>query len=82
MSTWGDHARNVITQALESGRTQGLEGMDLERYVQAQYPYGPRENWPYKAWCKAFNEIVKGVRHGKPKPQRTSATLPGQGELF
>lgn len=76
--TWGDHSRKVITAALESGQKQGLAGKDLERHVQAQYPYGERAMWPYKAWCKAFNDLVMG----KGKRSKPTQDLPGQSKLF
>lgn len=34
--------------------------------IEAAYPFGPRQYWPYKAWCKARKSYM--ARYEKPKP--------------
>ena len=50
MAYWREQSARVIAKALEEGRAQGLEGKDLVKHVDAAYPFGPREHFPYKAW--------------------------------
>ena len=82
--TWGDEAREWIGEALEEGRRQGLEGRELERFVSRAYPFGERRNWPYKAWLRAFDEIVRGGRRRREKraAERREKEGPDQKLLF
>lgn len=76
--TWRDQARPVVTRAIADGRDAGLTGRDLLKHVQAFYPFGPRENWPYKVW---LDEVR--CQLGRRKRKRTQAPdLPDQGALF
>jgi hypothetical protein len=38
--TWRDRMRPLVDQAITSGRSEGLEGKALLRYVQRSYPWG------------------------------------------
>jgi hypothetical protein len=46
--TWRDQARPVVARAIADARDAGLTGRDLLKHVQAFYPFGEREHWPYK----------------------------------
>jgi hypothetical protein len=59
--TWRMEAAAVISEALEEGRAQGLEGKSLARFVSKAYPFGERTNYPYKVWLHEFERQVKGV---------------------
>lgn len=81
--TWSQEARKVIAKALDDAAALNLTGRAREKFVQDRYPFGPRQYWPYRAWCKAFGEMVKGKR----KPERIGRhkalpPLEGQGTLF
>jgi hypothetical protein len=80
MSYWRDKSRSVIAAALKEGRAVGLEGKALEKHVSAAYPFGLRENHPYKIWLSEFNFQVKG-KTNKPKPKHELEAA-GQGSLF
>jgi hypothetical protein len=80
MSKWRECARQMIEKALEEGREAGLGGKELERFISARYPWGPRKNHPYQIWLDEFARQVRGRRssegHARPRD------LPGQGILF
>jgi hypothetical protein len=79
MSKWRECARRVIEGALAEGRAVGLGGKELERFVSARYPWGPRANHPYQIWLDEFARQVRGKR---PTGRERAADLPGQGMLF
>lgn len=76
---WRDCANRAIEAAMASGRAAGLDGRDLERHVSEAYPFGPRENHPYKIWLDACRKAFG--RH-KPKAKAGANVVPGQGTLF
>lgn len=82
--TWRDKARLVASYAWEEGRATGLEGAALRKYISSRYPFGSRENHPYKIWLGVVKKIMKyGMtpppsEWGRPRP----ADLPGQQKLF
>jgi hypothetical protein len=77
--TWRMLARPIISQAIEEGRSLGLAGKPLRKYIHARYPWGERAMHPYKVWLSEVN-----VQLGqKPAPRGARpADLPGQGRLF
>ena len=49
---WSEAARDVIASvAKDIPRETPLA--ERRRIIDAAYPFGPRDYWPYKAWCKA-----------------------------
>jgi hypothetical protein len=65
--SWRASANRAITAALEAGKSAGLEGAELEKYVRANgYPFGERSMHPYKIWCSEVNRVLK-----KPKKKQT-----------
>lgn len=61
MTSWSDEARKTIARvALTIPETATLK--ERKAAIDAAYPFGPREYWPYKAWCKARRAYLE--RHG------------------
>lgn len=65
MSYWRDTARAVIVAALADGKALGLDGPALVRLVDERYPFGPRENHPYKIWLSERRARLRGVLPAK-----------------
>ena len=63
--TWRDSAKAAIQKALQEAEAQGLDAEATRTYVNAAYPFGPREYWPYQAWLKAVRQAL-----GLPKRAR------------
>jgi hypothetical protein len=50
--TWREQARQYIAAQIAAARERGLSNLtDIERLVRASYPFGPRTNYAYRAWC-------------------------------
>ena len=60
--SWRDRAREEIRKLIEQGKSLGIEGPALERFVRSQYPFGLREHHPYKIW-------LDEMRRHFPKPK-------------
>lgn len=58
MRTWRDKAREVVraTLAATAGKPEG----EIKAALREAYPFGPRENYPYKIW---LDEIKR--QHGQ-----------------
>ena len=81
MKSWRDAAMPLVAEAIELGRSLGLEGKDLVRYCNAQFPWGERAMHPYTIWKSEVKRqlgLLK-VRLGESK---RPADLPGQGVMF
>ncbi len=52
MSSWSKRARYLVERAIADGRAAGLDGKALRRFVTGRYPWGLRENAPYRAWLR------------------------------
>lgn len=48
MGKWSDRARAVIADVVEAN--PGADDVALLAAIDAAYPFGPREHFPYKAW--------------------------------
>ena len=55
--SWYLKARSVIAK-LDADMPEKLTFQERKKLVQAAYPWGARENHPYKAWCKAQREYL------------------------
>lgn len=67
---WSEVARNTIA-ALDQRLPEQMTLKERKAAIHAAYPFGPREYWPYKAWCKARRAYLAnfdkdGVRIAKP----------------
>src|SRR5271166_6695787 len=81
VSDWRIRSQEAIRRAVAEARRRCLEGREIERFVRKEgYPFGTRENWPYKIWC---SELRREFRDEKPKvPTRQVKPVPGQLSLF
>lgn len=73
--SWADHARAAIAHV----HAQLPADAPLEarrKAVDAAYPFGSRDHWPYKAWLKVRRQYL--ARYGQ-KPRGTTAHA---GPLF
>lgn len=68
---WSQRAREVVHATLAS-LPAGATIEEKRAALRAAYPFGPREYWPYKAWCKAARQALglptKNVKRQKKKP--------------
>lgn len=68
MSHWSDTARRVI-QEVHRGLPETATLEERTKAVDAAYPFGLRQYWPYKAWLKARREYLHRYGYqskGKP----------------
>lgn len=66
--TWRDKARPIIEEVLS--RCKGKPEKEIKKALREAYPWGPRNNYPYKVWldeCKV-QMGKKKVRQKKHKP--------------
>lgn len=52
MTRWADIARTVIAEVAAT-LPDDLPLKERKAAIDAAYPFGSRECWPYKAWLKA-----------------------------
>lgn len=70
--SWTANAIEVIAQAIAQGRKLSETNEQIRRRVDAAYPFGAREYWPYKAWLKerrrlfCLHNII--TSRNRPKP--------------
>lgn len=69
-ATWRQIAAPIIQQVLMN--TEGLPEDVVRRELREAYPFGQRENWPYKVWL----DEIRRQRCKSYKPD------PKQPELF
>ena len=55
--SWYDEARNVIA-TIDATLPRDTSLAQRRAAVRSAYPWGPRENHPYKSWCKAQREYL------------------------
>lgn len=62
---WARVARETISRV---GSTIPEEATFKQRkaVIDAAYPFGPREYWPYKAWLKARKDYLKRYDPSRP----------------
>ena len=59
IKTWRQHSANIIWNIVFNAQKQGKSNKEIKNMVKDAYPYGARENHPYKAWLLAQKEIFK-----------------------
>ncbi len=75
--TWREAAQPIVAQVLAA--TRGAPETEIRKALRKAYPWGPRENHPYKIWC----DEIRRQRGMKPKlGTRVSAVNPTQASLF
>ena len=76
--TWRDAARPIIARVIATvGREHPRE---LRQALQDAYPWGPRENWPYKIWLSEIRYQLGLTRSTKKRAARP--VDPQQQSLF
>lgn len=66
---WTDVAKRVVAETMAAN--QGADPKAMRKALHDAYPFGPREYWPYKAWCKAVREALN-----PPAPKVKPAKAP------
>lgn len=61
-SSWYHRAVGVITAAIAEGGTV----KEVRKRIDAAYPFGLRQDWPYKAWLRARRDLLH--QHGLMTP--------------
>lgn len=61
---WYSHAQSVISEEIAAGKQAGEAVEQIRKRVDAAYPFGPRQYWPYKEWLTARRELfsLHGLR--------------------
>ena len=62
-----DEARQVIAR-VHATLPADISFTERKRAIRAAYPFGEREYWPYKAWCKAQREYLAKYDPKAPQP--------------
>lgn len=79
MSYWGEHARAVIAEAVARGLEVG-EGLPaITARIDAAYPFGPREHWPYKVWLRERRRVIGELARANPTPANRACAACGRG---
>ena len=72
--TWRDEARPIIAAVI--AKYEGADLRFLRSALRDAYPWGPRENHPYKIWCDEVR-VQLGLKTKKP-----ATVNPRQRELL
>src|SRR3546814_13901063 len=67
MTDWSRIARETIGK-VHSTLPDDITFKDRAAAIFAAYPFGPREMWPYKAWCTAQRGYLKRYDPETPAP--------------
>lgn len=59
MSTWRQHAAPLIARILLE--TAGRPEAEIRRALRVAFPWGERDNWPYRVW----RDEIAAQRNGK-----------------
>jgi len=57
-------AYRIMQRVFASSQCIGKTERQIDRAIQAAYPWGERRGWPYKAWLLARREFYE--THGLP----------------
>lgn len=80
-SRYRERAREAIRAALANADRWKADPKRRLKIVSQAYPFGARENWPYRVWLDEVAAIVKGVKRHSSR-RRRRRTYPGQMLLF
>lgn len=77
MTSWSEAARATI-QRVASTLPDDMPLKERKAAIDAAYPFGPREYWPYKAWCKARRAYLErfGLKPLRTEPPNQLQLLP------
>lgn len=74
--TWRERARPIIAAVIE--RVGRADEKRLRRELAAAYPWGAKENHPYKAWLAEVGEQLSAHHNDRPRVE----SCEGQRSLF
>jgi hypothetical protein len=56
---WRQTARRKINQALRDPKCPPEDSpRERKAFINSQYPFGPREYYPYKVWMEELNRVA------------------------
>ena len=61
--SWRERARITISREFEAN--PDLDHDAMKKALSEAYPFGGRENWPYKTWCDECRRQL-AIRFGVP----------------
>lgn len=73
MGTWRKRAKQIIAVALRLGKSRGIRGRALRRFITKSYPeYGfldefgrpVRAKYPYRVWLEELDAVMFKELHG------------------
>lgn len=67
--SWRERAAPIVAQTLRA--TAGRPEAEVRAALRAAYPFGPREDWPYKVW---LDEIRRQRGLPRARPRRSAPT--------
>lgn len=67
MGLWSDRCRPLIASVLDA-LPVGATRRECERALSEAYPFGPRENHPYRTWLKESKAALDRRFAGRPEP--------------
>lgn len=82
--SWTEQARKVIAQ-VHATLPEDATLKQRKAALKNAYPFGPRQYWPYRAWCKARREYLARFITGKDAEAKRAAwrdQMRGQGYMF
>ena len=80
--TWRDQSRPIIAAVIANHPSADTNS--LRKALRAAYPWGPKENHPYKIWCDEVR-VQLGLKPKKEraaKPKAPAKVNPRQRELL
>jgi hypothetical protein len=88
--SWKDRARDVILAVMRGALAEGVSRDEMLRRVDESYPFGPRKNYPYKAWLEVRRSLLfegadrlKTIPTHKRKPSEAKLMrLAGEHDMF
>lgn len=81
MSRWSDIARETVAR-VHASLPEGVSFKDRKAAIKASYPFGERNYWPYKAWCKAQREYLRRYDPKAPTPPLVREMLADRPDII
>lgn len=82
--SWSARSREVIAQ-IHARMPENATLTERKAALKDAYPFGPRQYWPYRAWCKARREYLARFITGRDAEAKRAVwrdQMRGQGYLF
>jgi hypothetical protein len=73
--TWREQARQVIAEVIATApnHPDAKDLRDVIRSIDAAYPFGERDYWPYKVWLSERTAAIRRLRGEPPKKGRPAS---------